>query len=127
MISNGKGPSPDRNRDPNNSTLIHIAYIYLATYYFHIVHTEDGNFNAHRNTVTASTHDTAKPQKLRVDMQKNLGWEQSELSLTLLCVVPPIQDTQQQCVYTGRYNKGLQQTRIITSGANMLGIGQLHI
>lgn len=70
MISNGKRPSPDRNRDPHNLTIIHIAYVYLATHSFHIVHPEDGNFNVHRNTVTASTHDMAKPQKLRVDMQK---------------------------------------------------------
>ena len=70
MISNGKGPSTDRNRDPHNLALIHTAHVYLATYSFHIVHAEDGNFNAHRNTVKASTHDMAKPQKLRVDMQK---------------------------------------------------------
>jgi len=43
---------------------------YLATYSFNTLHPEDGNFNAHRNTVTASTHDMAKPQKLSVDMQK---------------------------------------------------------
>jgi hypothetical protein len=34
------------------------------------VHPEDGNFNVHQNTATASTHDMAKPQKLRVNVQK---------------------------------------------------------
>lgn len=69
-LFNGKGPSPDRNRDPHNSTLIHTSYVYLATYSFNTVHPEDGNFNVHQNTVTASTHDMAKPPKLSVEMQK---------------------------------------------------------
>jgi hypothetical protein len=51
-------------------TLFTLHMVYLATYSFNIVHPEDGNFNVHRNTVTASTHDMAKPQKVRVDMQK---------------------------------------------------------